>query len=285
MALKLPYRMMGAKKGAPYLVTLAGFPDDEMSGFKNILVEFSSTHRIIAMCFPGFQKDGASNLPKWGYDLEYLRDAMHETLASIAEDEGQFEFTFVIHDWGAFLGLMYSNKYPERIKEIICFDVGIVRKPPIKSVIIILFYQMWFCASYAIATLISRWLGQFLLMFFFIFLSRFIGPAPYDTLHRPVQEVDVRMCYPYIQFYFGERGYFRAGPKKMARPRFPSGIPFFFMFGRKKNTMFHTDDFLDQLDEAPGCRWKAYEAGHWLHEHEDHKDDIVSEMKSFMKLS
>lgn len=280
--LKLPCKILGAPKGAPYLVTLAGFPDDEMSGFKHLLWEFSSSHRIIACCFPGFESGGAKKLPKWGYDLETLREAMHETLASVAEEEGQFTFNLVIHDWGSVLGLMYANKYPERVESIVCFDVGIMRKPPLKSVIVILFYQMWFCTSYATA-LISRWLGQFLLMFFFIVLSPLVGPAPYDTLHRGLQEVDVRMCYPYIQFYFGKRGYFRVGPKKMTRPRFPSGIPVCFLFGRKKNTMFHTDDFLSQLDETPGCRWKSYDAGHWLQEGE-HKDEIVEEMRDFMKL-
>lgn len=285
--LKLPYRILGAKVGSPYLVTLAGFPDDEFSGFKSILLEFSSTHRIVAMCLPGFSYrlgSGPDSLPRWGYGLGALREAMHETFAAVCEEEEAFNqgYTLVVHDWGSALGLLYATKYPERIKEIISFDVGIMDTISLRNKIVIMFYQLWFCASYFVAMTISRWVGQAMLMFFAIILMPLVGPCPHDSLQRPIQEVDVRYCYMYWNFHFGRGGVLRGGLSDTLKARFPS-VPIFFMYGSKKNAQFHGPKFIKKIEETPGCRVKSYDdVGHWLQESK-HKDEIMKDMRDFMR--
>jgi cis-3-alkyl-4-acyloxetan-2-one decarboxylase len=283
-SLRLPYQTFGTK--GDYVVCMAGFPDDQTSGFATLIQDFSKDHRVLAFCWPGFEKDGADKLPKWGYGSAEVRDAFHETLADFSEKNDDFnEFTLVIHDWGSVLGLLYQNKYPERVKKIVCFDVGIITKPPFPDFAIIAFYQLWFCWGYFITMLTSwfagRWIGQAWNLIFAVFFAKTIGPAPHDKINRPMMEIDVRMCYPYWQFYFGPDGYFRAGPKNMLRPRFPT-CPIFFMYGTKKNCMFHSQRFLKQIEDTPGCQSTSYDCGHWVQESK-FKGEILTEMRSFMK--
>ena len=112
--LRLPYQTFG-RKGKPVMVFVAGFPVDEVSGWGEMVSKFSETNRIICLCWPGYEKNGSNALPRWGYSLKEVVEAMHETLADISTEEKIDNFTLVIHDWGSYIGLMYQNAFPERV--------------------------------------------------------------------------------------------------------------------------------------------------------------------------
>ena len=280
--LRLPHVSFGVK-GRPVMVFVAGFPDDEISGWGNMIYKFSETHRLICLCWPGYQRGGAASLPRFGYNVLEVIEAMHETLADISTEENIDNFTLVCHDWGSYLSLLYQNKYPERVSSVVCFDVGVLKKPPLKDMVVILFYQLWFCFSYIVACFLGRWTGQALLFFFFIILNPLVGPSPYDKVNRPPMDISVFMCYPYWQFHFGSMGYFRIGPKNMPRPQYPvGGCKILFMYGLKKRCMFHGPEFLAKIDKDEGSSWKAYDCGHWV-QTSKFQEDVILEMRSFME--
>jgi pimeloyl-ACP methyl ester carboxylesterase len=33
----------------------------------------------------------------------------------------------VVHDWGAFIGYKYENRFPEKVKRMIAIDVGFLK--------------------------------------------------------------------------------------------------------------------------------------------------------------
>lgn len=213
--LRLPYQTFG-RKGKPVMVFVAGFPDDEVSGWGEMVSKFSETNRIICLCWPGYEKNGSNALPRWGYSLKEVVEAMHETLADISTEEKIDNFTLVIHDWGSYIGLMYQNAFPERVARVVCFDVGILKKPPLKDALIILLYQWWFCTCFFFAHFLGRLCGQAMMMGFFLFVAPIVGPAPHDKVNRPILEITPWMLYPYWHFHFGRMGYLRMGPKKDA---------------------------------------------------------------------
>ena len=269
-------------KGHPVMVFVAGFPDDQLTGWGKLVSEFSETHRVICMCWPGYEKGGANKLPRWGYLISEVVAAMHETLADISAEESIDNFTLVIHDWGSYLGLLYQNSFPERVARIVCFDVGILKKPPLKDTAIILLYQLWFCVVYFFSHFLGKIVGQAMMMSFFLFVNPFLGPAPHDRVARPQLEITPWMLYPYWQFHFGSEGYFMKGPQKMLRPRYPvSNCKILFMYGKKKRCMFHGPEFLEKIEKDEGSSWRAFDAGHWV-QTSAFQPEVIAEMRRFM---
>jgi len=204
-----PHKTFG-KVGKPLLIMLAGYPDNCTSGWgQDAIDNLAKDHRVICLCFPGYDRP-QKNIPRWGWTLQQLLEGLHVTIEGLLESEEVKEFNFIIHDWGSFLGLCYENAYPERILKVVCFDVGILKRPPILSVLRILFYQLYFALGFMISMLVSKILGNLALLFFGKFISWTpLGPCPHDTVNRGVLEVDMQMCYPYYHFWLGPNGVFR----------------------------------------------------------------------------
>jgi pimeloyl-ACP methyl ester carboxylesterase len=47
--------------------------------------------------------------------------------------------------------------------------------------------------------------------------------------------------------------------------------------------MFHSERFLKQIDSTPGCRYKAFNTGHWVMHKEP--DQVAEEIKNFVSKS
>ncbi len=218
----LPFIEKG-NKNKPVIVFLAGFPDNQTSGWGDVLPKrLEKDFRLIFLCMPEYQSGNTTYKP-WGYRFDEITDMMHATLESL--NVTQKKFYLVVHDWGAFLGLMYENKHPELITKMVMFDVGRLKPQnvPIKTILIILLYQWWFATAYVIAQIINRALGDII---FKIFLSKPIsgrvGPCPNETLTIPFRELTVEKCYPYYQFW---RAQFTMSFRE---PRYPS-CPLLFL--------------------------------------------------------
>ena len=242
--LRLPHVKFG-RKGQPVMVFMAGFPDNELTGWGELVSEFSETHRVICLCWPGYENGGSNKLPRWGYMMSEVVAAMHETLSDICAEERIENFTLVIRGLGSYLGLVYQNTFPERVARVVCFDVGIVEKPPLKDKAIILLYQLWFCAVYFVSRFLGRIVGKIMMIVFILLINPFLGPTPYDKPSRPASEVTPAMLYPYWHMNMGPEGSFRKGKKNMLRPRYPIGnCKILFMYGTKKDACFTAQNSL-----------------------------------------
>jgi len=276
------------KKGGDVIVFLAGFPDNCTSGWGNTVVEFSKTHRCLCFCLPGFQ-DG--KVKPWGYSLQELREMFHSTLTAALKEEGDddIKVTFIIHDWGSYIGMCYVNKYPERIKRVVAFDVGILNSPRGYNLFIILLYQMTFAFIYLVSQLplIGNLLANIWATLYFLLTPKFLAPCPHDKVPRPRNEITVNLFYPYYQQLLGPQGYVR-NMRGMMRPKFPFtdnkdtvSPPLMFLYGTKKNAFFHSDSFIKRIDATAGCSHKSYETGHWL-QLSRFQPDIIKQIYIFM---
>jgi len=322
----LPSLLLG-KIGNPVLVLLAGYPDDMSSGWGLAnLKSLSEEYRLICLALPGYEKPRTA-VRRWGWDLPEIVELLHNTIHFHLAEENVTEYSMIVHDWGAYLGMCYQNKYPEEIKKMVLFDVGIVTKPPLLDSLRIVFYQWYFALSFAFSQLFSVTLANVFLLFFFLFISWTpLGPCPHDQVPRHRAEIDIQQGYPYWYFWFGPNGYIRKGPRNMLRPSLtkllapiplannsaasssssPSSAsasasagkktstatvlsskmktrtcPVFFMYGTKKNVMFHSEHFVDTLNKTEGCRVKSYDCGHWVILSQ-HNAEIMKQMKIFL---
>ena len=114
-----PSRLSGQTPSptTPMVVFLAGFPDDTRS-FDKIAPAFEGTHAVLKLALPGYE--GAPISEKWGLSFKVLIDMMHDAV----EAQPHGDLYLVVHDWGAYLGLLYAEKYPTEVSKLALLDIG-----------------------------------------------------------------------------------------------------------------------------------------------------------------
>ena len=56
--------------------------------------------------------------------------------------------------------------------------------------------------------------------------------------------------------------------------------PFLFMYGKKKNIMFHNENTIKRINEDSNASFRAFEGGHWFFDEEP--EEVANEIKNFM---
>ena len=201
------------------VVFISGYPDDERSGWGANLDAIGSLPdvHLISMCLPGLEKNPKPHRP-WGYSFPEILSLIHETINHYVPDESK-KVNLVIHDWGAYTGLCYANKYPERIEKIVDIDVGLIGKGlPFNQVLIIFLYQLWFAFAYIISQFFGSYLGN-IVYFLFYLLPNFVQclQKGYKVGFK-VKSLDVKQCYLYYQLWYA----ILFDRSKLLTPKFPA---------------------------------------------------------------
>jgi pimeloyl-ACP methyl ester carboxylesterase len=209
----------GNHKGSP-LYFIGGFPDDHMSGWSPLYDILKQKYSIISLCLPQFhhaqQQKGGDTYKKWGYTFQelilMLNDALFPPKSPLSTSELTNDpqdpapsITLICHDWGAFLGLLYCNKFPHNVKRLILIDVGIksISESSFFEIFLIILYQWWFSIAYIIGQLFGAPLGNcvFVTYMIFVTLFPFLKVCPHDSFHRPASEMTIEMCYLYFHYW------------------------------------------------------------------------------------
>lgn len=251
-----PYIVTGNPQGEN-LILLAGYPDDELSGWAPLIDLLKHKYQIIAVCFPQFDKN--PTIKKWAYSFDELIEMLDKTLATTPA--ANQPYVLLTHDWGAALGYMYENKYTEKVGKMIAVDVGLNVDITWRLVL----YQSILAFVYLSSQLLGNTVGSVLFAFYsFIMRSLpFLGPLHLEADLRYYNihcHPTVDMAYPYFYLY---KNILTGNMKKMLS-RFPS-CPLLFMYGEQKRIMFHGAKFLDKIRNSHVCTSLGFpEAGHWI---------------------
>jgi pimeloyl-ACP methyl ester carboxylesterase len=241
------------RNNAPIIVLLAGFPDNVTSGWDTGFLEMlKSKYHVITLCLPDY--DQKRETISWGANFDELVYGFNQTLNSVIESKN---FYLVAHDWGSVVAQMYENKYSERVKKLVLLDVGRGIDPSARGKMVAIYYQLAFESHYFLFKTLGYTIGNLCFKLFSKFTPRFLWPVPYDKMHRPADEMSVHLCYPY---YYLWSSVFRLKPIRISFPK----CPVLFLYGTKKNCLFHDDHFLKKLDATAGCRHLSLECGHWV---------------------
>lgn len=146
----------------------------------------------------GYEKGG--KIPFWGYNFPELIQFFDQTIDSIIGKEKNC--TLICHDWGAFIGLLYQTKYPQKVKKLVLLDVGMVTPftASLKSLIYVTMYQVWFVLSFLVSRVLGSFIGTIFMGLFFLPIFRPLWPS-YDPPPVPRNEVRVDKCYPYFHLW------------------------------------------------------------------------------------
>lgn len=108
------YHYVDEGKGTP-MVLIHGNPTWSFF-YRNLIKEFSQTHRVIA---PDHLGCGLSDKPQdFEYRLENHIDNLESLLVSLKIDC----ITLVVHDWGGAIGMGFAVRHPHRIKSLIILN-------------------------------------------------------------------------------------------------------------------------------------------------------------------
>lgn len=260
---------------------MAGFPDDEISGWAPVIEALKDDYFLISVCFPGNEKNGKPR--PWGYNFDEVVDMLDRTIESIRPLK---PFTLVTHDWGAVIGYLYENKYSHKVQRMVALDIGLNVLPRFR----LFFYQLWLGVTYIISQFFGRYIAAipFFVLFGLFIIFPFLGPLGKrgDAPKRPWSDLHAEMCYPY---YYIWKHIFKQPLKDIITLndnllywKMPK-CPILFLYGRQKNVMFHGPKFLTDISEKflqDSCsKSLELDAGHWLMHQQTQK--LIEEMKSF----
>ena len=217
------------------------------------------------------------------------------------------QLTGVFHDWGSYVGAIVVNRsnllVPNYYHKVVYLDVLPPTHPKsriprdkldVVKGLIMMSYTSLFAASHAIQRYASFWIAMpvQLIGYSFIFL---VGLLPIQWLDhitfrtdRPKEYTLQKIIYLQYPYYYFWRGLIRQGPKQFMKttmsdatlPEHVStvgqhkGTPVLYMYGTKKNVMFHDTNavaWLQRPDQRPSSVVQVDDAGHWLYRQ---KEDI-----------
>ena len=182
------------KQSGPAIVFMAGFPDCQQSSWGSLLPEeLGKTHRLIFLCFPGYEIP-AKLERRWGYSFQELISIVHDTLEHLGLTAKPGSFYLVAHDWGAALAQMYLTQYPTAASKLVLCDIGNKNDfYSAKELLVIVLYQIIFALSYVLSQLIAVSLGEFIVAVYAVSgIAKHTGPCPHDRLWIPQKEFTVK---------------------------------------------------------------------------------------------
>lgn len=265
----LSYREFGNVKGSKIIVLLAGFPDNETSGWGDVLEHFKTSpkfkdYRLICCCLPDMEDHPSVPRKPWGYSMDEMVALLAATVDHLVPNK-QTKVTLCIHDWGAHVGMLFENAHTSRVEQILCFDVasGVSKGKSnffLGPFFLVLLYQLWWASAYIVSQLIHHSIGNAIFLSYSIFVPAFLRPTRPEKLPRPLKDINVSMCYPYYSFW---KQALTTDRKKLAPKRLSCRV--LFLYGVDKNVMFHNNKFLSDIDSrTDGSKYLALDAGHWM---------------------
>jgi pimeloyl-ACP methyl ester carboxylesterase len=246
--------------GTPVLVMLSGWPDSHEL-WSGVVGAFASAYHLVSLPTPDYDRTGLRS--RWGYSPAEVVQMIE---AAVTEHLGPTRaFDLLVHDWGCYWGYVLAYRHPSRVGKLVALDVG----PPhrfgaerVRGVAWQLPYQLYFAFVFWIGARVSQTVAQALLVGMFRSgFWRLVGPLPANCAPMPrgLGEVQWWMCYPYFQVFYS---LLLRLPMPRA-PRMPAA-PLLFLWGERKRCMFHSEEFLKRLAQAPGSYGVALDCGHWI---------------------
>jgi pimeloyl-ACP methyl ester carboxylesterase len=233
----------------PVVLMLHGWPDSPAL-WDDTVAALRDGYRCVRFALPGY----ALSKPPRPVSV----DQMSALIAAVADAVSPNEpVTLLLHDWGCFFGYEYAARHPLRVARVVGVDIGDTNSGAYlqslsgKEKRAIAGYQLWLAAAWKI--------GRF-------------APGLADRMTRHMAHkmgcrtdparIGWQMNYPYAMQWWGSFGGLR-GVARVGKVLGPV-LPTLFLFGRRKPFMFHSQRWVDQLAQTPGCAVQGFDAGHWL---------------------
>mmetsp|Transcript_82909 Transcript_82909/g.161491 ORF Transcript_82909/g.161491 Transcript_82909/m.161491 type:complete len:337 (+) Transcript_82909:52-1062(+) len=289
--------VIGRKDASQLVFCQAGYPDNH-SAFVPLARRLAEECDcfVAVSCMPEFDLAEGSSLQRpAGYSHDETALCFGQAVAAFrkqATSSPKAPLTLVLHDWGVAPGTIYANRCvkensrdaPPPVR-LVLFDVLPPTKAPTKELTGFLpdsFYEfivhLNYRAAFAASFLLTKLSGAIATAFFNVACALTFGVFvkwlnPTGALDGKKGEgasvkstaVLPQLCYPYY-YMFREMVFPGALMNEFELPSNLDEMPVLFLFGKEKNTMFHTAKGLSVLDAAQGSNHVGIPAAaHWLY--------------------
>lgn len=228
----------------PVVLMLHGWPDTHRL-WDGTVAALSATHRCVRFTLPGYDLHARGPL---------TLQEMTACIAAIADAVSpQQPITLLLHDWGCVFGQVFAAQHPQRVVRLVLLDIGDFNARAYMQSLSALqklgaaSYQVWLACAYKLGALspaVANWLTRS--------MARALRcPASTESIHW-------QMNYPYAMTWFGTLGGMKRAVKVQVR------CPTFFAYGERKPFMFHSPQWIEQLNARADCITKGYATGHWI---------------------
>ena len=231
--------------GDQALVMIHGWPDTYR--IWSAQVEYFKNHyRCAYFTLPGFEPNAKPPQAKQAFSL----DQVIEMIKAVVDEASPTQpVHLMLHDWGCFFGYQFALRYPQRVASIIGVDVGDANSRAFraslgpKQIALIAGYQLPLLSAWRIGGRIGNQLAR--------------GVAKVLKAPSDPALIHANMGYPYyIQWTQ------RYGSYKAARD-LDFSCPVLYIYARHKPIMFHSRQWLTQLEQQPGSAVVAMNTSHW----------------------
>jgi pimeloyl-ACP methyl ester carboxylesterase len=225
-------------EGEKTIVMIHGWPDTHEIWQKQVDF-FKKEYTCVTFTLPSFDKEDTKK-----YTFEDIIIRIKNIVDTICPNS---KAILLVHDWGCVFGYEYAMRYPEKIEKLIGIDIGDASSPEFEKSLKLQAKLMMF--SYQI-TLALGWITK----------SDFIHKIMAKGLQARsnFENIHAGMGLPYAMRWLGVRGGF--GKLKTIKPSFP----FFYAYALKKPFLFHTEQWINALEQNPKNKIQAFNCSHWV---------------------
>ncbi len=232
--------------GEEILLMLHGWPDSYRL-WDSTVAALKDRFVCVRFTLPGFD-DALKARP---LALADMTAALLRIVQAVSPDKA---VTLLLHDWGCVFGYEFAAQHPEKVTRMVAVDIGdhnrshFARALQAKAKLQLVAYQLplalaWYLGRH-ISTGLATWITRQ--------IARGVQ-CPASGVH-----ISWKQNYPYAMVWFGLQGGFKRAAK--VQP----ACPVLYIYGEHKPFMFHSPQWLAQLDSTPGSRVQAFATGHWV---------------------
>ncbi|MGL4368660.1 MAG: alpha/beta fold hydrolase [Spirochaetota bacterium] len=228
-------------KGKDTIVMIHGWPDTYRLWEKQVEA-LKDSYRCVRFTLPGFD----ISKPRKLYTMNDEAEIFDAIIDKVSPDK---KVTLLLHDWGCVFGYHYYMTHKDRVSRVIGLDVGDAGsknlKLPLKMVLFAAGYQLF---------LASAWL---------------IGGKIADKMTRKMahalnKRVDLSLVHNGMNYPYHLRWSHILRGKSQGNESINPECPMLFIYGKNKPTMFHSKEFVDDINSRNGSKAVEFDAGHWI---------------------
>lgn len=286
--LKVPYFLDGQKEdltehkissmktNKDLMFFVHGWPDSKDIWDEQVKY-FSKKYHCAVVDLP-HHGDHVEGLSRWGYNMEENADMIANTLKRCLEKTGKEKAILVCHDWGAIVTGLVERKFPELVSKMIVLDVECYsfKFSPQELFGMGVIYQYWLLFAWVVSVsvpFVGSYIGDHMNLIMLRIFERdtTVNPFPTKTLYRS----DGRVGFPAIgnYHYFYVHIGILTGQGQRLFEKYPQDnlkCQICFIYGADKGFPFHSPEFVEILNNTPGCKVVAMKneqrpfVGHWI---------------------
>lgn len=222
------------------LLFIHGFPDSPALFDSQVRHLTKKGYRCLVVALPGCNGERVSR----ALTPSETSQLIHSAVIAVHKEP----LTVIAHDWGSLYTGLLMRSHPKMFRRAIFLDVGKYLKIDISEWLGMLSYQLLLAWLYVLGHPCGT-----------LVLRTFLRYIKYNA--RPVEEVTVDMCAPYLGILFWNlRGLLSRRKSAQKKRR----IPYLFIYGQWKLFRFHDERWLEFVRKTPCGEVVGMPCDHWV---------------------